>query len=260
MMRNYYFVRPRPVPLIITIGACLLLFSLGVWQVQRLHWKEALLARIEYSFTHDPLPISEYLGARAPEEFMRVRFAIGQILPQEYHIAAKYYRTKLGYHMVVPVILQPSTAREQSKPVLAFVNMGWIPAGLKHASREPVYRQLTGREFTGMLRKPRKKIWVLPDNKPGENLWFWYDLNAMQAGLPKVYAQMRVFPYVIDLLEPEKTPLPEDAPIPFSPKSIHIRNDHLSYAVTWFSTGLACLVIFVLYHMRKREADDPTVR
>ena len=35
---------------------------------------------------------------------------------------------------------------------------------------------------------------------------------------------------------------------------ITIRNDHLGYAITWFLIGLSALVIFVLYHMEKKQA------
>jgi surfeit locus 1 family protein len=263
-MTSYRLIRPKAAPLIAMLAACALFFSLGVWQIERLHWKEALLARITTSFTRAPEAIDDFLapGGKAPEEFLRVRFRMGEILPQELHLGARYRHKQLGYEIVVPVTYLPVTPDRDSgeKPVIAFVNIGWVPVAQKNAAREALYKQFSGKEFTGMLRAPGKHgwlaDWVLPDNRPKQNLWFWYDMDAMRAALPDAYLQYHVFPYVISLLPPESGALPEGAPVPFSAKDIHIRNHHLQYAITWFVIGFACLVVFITYHLKKEGAES----
>ena len=65
--------RPR-FPIILTILAVLLLgvlLALGVWQVQRMQWKEGLIASAEAAAGQPPLPLDEVLKLDNPE-FRRV--------------------------------------------------------------------------------------------------------------------------------------------------------------------------------------------
>ena len=67
--------RPRLWPTVAMLAALALLLALGTWQMQRLHWKEALIAEREAQLTASP----ELLPARAEDwqawEFRRVRAA-----------------------------------------------------------------------------------------------------------------------------------------------------------------------------------------
>ncbi len=53
--------RPYPGVTIATVIATAILVGLGVWQLQRLQWKLALIAEVESHMTAPPLPLSQAL-------------------------------------------------------------------------------------------------------------------------------------------------------------------------------------------------------
>lgn len=55
----------------LTVAALAVLVSLGVWQLQRLAWKQDLIARIEAAQAASPIPLEAALARRDPE-FTRV--------------------------------------------------------------------------------------------------------------------------------------------------------------------------------------------
>lgn len=56
---------------VLTAAALAVLVSLGLWQVQRLAWKQDLIARIEAARSAEPVPLDQAL-ARPDPEFARV--------------------------------------------------------------------------------------------------------------------------------------------------------------------------------------------
>ena len=95
----------------------------------------------------------------------------------------------------------------------------------------------------GIARIPPPRGWLRPDNQPEENLWFWIDLPAMAAyaGAPTVV------PLVV---EAGPGGAPEALPVE-GQSAIDIPNNHLQYALTWFSLAAALLAIYILYHWRQ---------
>ncbi len=90
-----------------------------------------------------------------------------------------------------------------------------------------------------------RKGMFTPDNRPGENFWFYVDVPAMaaHAGLKRMH------PFVI-----EAGPAANPGGFPIGGQSrVKLRNDHLQYAITWYSLAAALLVIYVLYHRREQE-------
>jgi surfeit locus 1 family protein len=96
----------------------------------------------------------------------------------------------------------------------------------------------------GLLRLPPagRPNWFLPDNRPDLNYWFWVDLPAMSAA-DKLD---RVAPFYIDA---EATPNPGGWP-KGGVTRLTLPNNHLQYAITWFSLAVALIVIYVLFHRR----------
>jgi surfeit locus 1 family protein len=97
---------------------------------------------------------------------------------------------------------------------------------------------------SGLLRVPsqEKPGWFIPDNRPDRDAWFWIDLPAMAAadGLANVA------PFYIDAdAAPNPGGWPKRGITPLA-----LPNDHLQYAITWFSLAAALMVIYVVYHSR----------
>lgn len=222
-------------PALMTLAAVLLMAGLGVWQLQRLAWKEGLIAQIDKAHAEAPmtqLPQADFQAV----EFFPVKLRGTFDGKTEFHIAARYYRDKLGYHILSPLRLQDGR--------VVLVNRGWVPVDKKEPATRPETVIKGAQTVTGIIRTAGKKNWVLPDHQPGKNLWFWYDTAGMGASTGAEY-----LPLVIDAVgsqDAAKLPVP-------STGEIKLRNDHLGYAITWFSVALTALVIGVAYQIQWRR-------
>jgi surfeit locus 1 family protein len=116
-MKKPRFHKPKAIPLVMSIGAIVLLFGLGAWQLQRLAWKENLIADMESAATEAPLEILPEDAARY--QFRTVRLT-GEYLSHEFHLAARYFRDQLGYVILTPLRLADGR--------IVLINRGWIPA------------------------------------------------------------------------------------------------------------------------------------
>lgn len=237
MAYTRYFHKPRPLPLLLSVGAMLLLFGLGIWQLQRLAWKEALIARIEEANQSAPLErLPDDADALQARRFYTVRLR-GEYLPDiEFHLAARYFRSELGYSILTPFRLKDGR--------IVLVSRGWVPARLK----EPETRSGTPagpRTILAQIRTSNERNPFTPENQPEQNVWFGRDARAMGQS-----AGLDVLPITLDRIgeqHPEQFPVPSDG-------KIKLRNDHLGYAITWFGIGLAVCIIFLIYHRKKPGA------
>ena len=100
---------------------------------------------------------------------------------------------------------------------------------------------------TGLLRLPHGKPgWLVPDNRPDLNYWFWVDLPAMA----KATGLSDVTPFYIDA---DATPKPGGWP-KGGVTQIDLPNDHLQYAITWFALAAAAIVVYIVWRRQNRQA------
>ena len=223
-------------------GALAVLVGLGTWQVQRLAWKEALLATIDARIHADPLPLDE-VASRYPEiEYVPVT-ATGRFD----HAAERHVFTtwegESGYDVFTPLLLNEGRA--------VFVNRGFVPFDRK----DPATRadgQVGGEvTVTGLARRglAEKPSWVVPDNDPAKNVFYWKDVRAMRetSGLDPA---IDVLPFVVDAGDAAN---PGGLPVGGT-TLIDLPNNHLQYAVTWYGLALALCGVFGyrLWSLRKR--------
>ena len=145
-----------------------------------------------------------------------------------------------GYQVLTPL-------REPDGRIV-FVNRGFIPSALKDRAKRIAGEPAGAVRIVGLLRLPPegRPNWFLPDNRPDLNYWFWVDLPAMA----KADRLDNVAPFYIDA---------DAAPNPGGwPKGgvtrLALPNNHLQYAITWFSLAVAMIVIYVLFHRRNAES------
>jgi len=229
--------RPRLVPTLFTVPTLILLLGLGTWQVQRLHWKEGLIAQRDAMVGAPPIAPPATLAEAERNEFRHVTVDGVLLNDREIFLAATSEEGESGYQVLTPL-------REASGQVI-FVNRGFIPLELKDRGRRAAGEPTGTVHIVGLLRVPpaKKPTFFLPDNRPDLNLWFWIDLPAMgrAAGVPEAA------PFYIDA---------DAAPNPGGwPKGgvtrLELPNNHLQYAITWYSLAVALAVIYVLYHRRE---------
>jgi surfeit locus 1 family protein len=230
-------------PTVFTIPVILLMLWLGTWQVERLAWKTALIAEREAALSAAPAALPEQPGDAQALDFHRVAAEGTFQNDKELYIGAFSTRDVEGYQVVTPFTLADGK--------ILLVNRGWVP----EAKKDPAARadgQIQGpTTLDGILRIPvvPKSIfsWLVPTpvNRPNENFWFYVDVPGMtaKAGLDPA----RVLPFYVEA-GPAKNP----GGFPVGGQTrIALPNDHLQYAITWYSFAVILAAIYLIYHYRK---------
>jgi len=229
--------RPTFWPTVFTVPAVLLMLGLSVWQVQRLYWKEGLIAE-RTSRIGAPamaLPGTAALGAAdlAGLEYRHVQ-AQGQFLnDKEIFLGARTFEGDAGYHVITPFRLADGRA--------VLVDRGWIPLDRKQAAKRSSGEIQGPTLVDGVIRLQGRQTWFVPDNRPDLDFFFWIDLPTMAklAGVPATETRFYV----------EAGPGKNPGGLPIGGQTrIDLPNDHLQYAITWFCLAIALVVIYVLYH------------
>ncbi|PDS77726.1 SURF1 family protein [Rhizobium sp. L43] len=232
---------------ILVLIALAILISLGTWQVERLHWKEGLLADIAARQVAAPVPLAEIEAMAAASgdiEYRKVTATGRYINNKERHFFATW-RGQTGYYIYTPLELADGRA--------LFVNRGFVPFD----NKEPEMRmqgQLTDQQtVTGLAREklPGKPSWVVPDNDVAKNIFYWKDLDVMaeSVGLEKA----SVIPFFVDA---DSTPNPAGLPIG-GVTQVDLPNDHLQYAFTWYGLAAVLVVVVAISWFRKGTKAAP---
>jgi surfeit locus 1 family protein len=220
------------------------LIALGTWQVQRLHWKEGLIAERAAALAAPPVDLPATLEAARGLEFRRVR-ASGVFLHDHEFLVNTTEREsgKGGYLVVTPL-------RRADGSVL-LVERGWVPPELRDAGARAAGNPAGPVEVEGLLRLPSagKPGYFVPENDPQKSQWFYIDLAAMG----RAANVSAVLPFY---LEAGPAPNPGGHPLGGQARA-DLPNDHLQYAVTWYSLAAALVVIYVLLVRRERAPSQP---
>jgi surfeit locus 1 family protein len=233
---------PRIWPVLIAaLAGTVILLWLGVWQVQRLQWKEALLAQLDANAAAAPIDLATAVK-QAEEgrdmEFVRVSFP-ARFRHDGWMKMISTYERGQGWTIITPA--------DTPDGWTVIVDRGRIPGQLVDSFDRPEGEVI----LDGVLRAHRSgKAYFDPDNDAAANMWYWWDVPAMLAagGAP---GGAKPFPFVVQLLPASGT---GGFPKPEEPKA-KLANNHLGYAITWF--GLAATLIgvagFYVYDLRKRR-------
>lgn len=220
--------------LIFGLGGAAILVSLGVWQVQRLAWKKDLLARIEAEIAAAPMPLTDALSP----DFRRYApvTVTGSFGPD--HIRMLASRKSIGpvYRIIRPFEVDGQGA--------VLVDTGWQlqAVAVPNAPKD----RLT---LVGNLDAPNEADSFTPAPDTAANIWFARDVPAMAAALGTA-------PVLVVLRDTPETDL---GVTPWPVDTVGIPNDHLQYAITWFSLAAIWLVMtgyFVLRPNRNTARKD----
>jgi surfeit locus 1 family protein len=205
-----------------------ILLSLGIWQVQRLAWKQDIIARIDAQIAADPVPLAEALEPeyrRYAPVLMTGQFGNGHV-----RMLASRRTTGAVYRIIRPFVT------DDGRKVL--VDTGW------QVQSRDVADGPEGRvTLTGNLDAPQEADGFTPPPDIAGNIWFARDVPAMATalGTDPVLVVLRDAPE-IDL---GVTPWPVD--------TAGIPNDHLQYALTWFSLALIWGAMTAYFLLRTRR-------
>ncbi len=209
------------------VGIAILL-SLGGWQVQRLAWKEAVLADIEARIAAAPvdLPLqADPVGDR----YLPVQ-ATGVISGDPVRVLVSQRRVGPGYRIIAALDL-PDGRR-------VLLDRGVLPVAetVPPAPSGPV-------TVIGNLHWPEERDSFTPANDLAGNIWFSREVAVLAEHLQA--EPLLIIARATDPADPAITPLPVTID--------NIPNDHLSYAITWFSLALVWLgmTLFLLWRIRR---------
>jgi len=217
------------VPGVSTLLMLVLLLGLGTWQVERRTWKLGLLAEFARSEASPAVSLGD-----DPSPFMKVRvegrFRDDLMATYGADVRDTLTGSVLGEQLLTPL------EREAGPPIL--VDRGWVPG-------EQRPRAESGKvAIDGYVRPPDQPGWFSPADDPTKRQFYTLDPARIGAalGLPVVA------PFTLVVLGPPGIPDPARS-LPRPP------NDHLSYAITWFSLAVILLAVFATYARRTiREA------
>jgi surfeit locus 1 family protein len=237
-------------PSVMTVAALVLLISLGNWQMQRLAWKEGLIAAIEARTHADPIDAAE-IETRAADgsdiEYTRAKVAGRLLNEKELHLYALDSKYGPGYHVITPL--------ERDDGSIVFINRGYVPLDLKDPAKRAQGQRDGEVEIVGLVRHPETAGTFTPDNDTAANIWYWRDLDGMAAAaLGPDHA--RVAPFYIDA---EAGRAASDAGS--WPKGgvtrLELPNRHLEYALTWYGLAVALIAIFAAFAIPRWRRPAP---
>jgi surfeit locus 1 family protein len=227
------------------------LTALGVWQLERRVWKLNLIAQIAERTQAAPIePPPRELWSRAgggPFTYRRIRLT-GRYLRKNSTLVHAVTRLGGGYWLLTPL--------RTDAGFVVLVNRGFVPIDWRapidgqelrapgvapNAAPDIAPTDLV--EVRGLLRLSEPKGGFLHPNDAAANRWYSRDVQAIAAarGIDQVA------PYFIDADANQASPEPPIGGLTV----LDLPNNHLLYALTWFT--LALLLAGAMIHIARQE-------
>jgi len=232
---------------ILSLIGVAILIGLGTWQMERLQWKEGIIAKLEadYSAQQDPnAPLISYtrLGELSQEKMpAAVAKVRGRFLREDAVLVGPQSSQdgRGGYHLLVP--LQLDNGR------VLIVNAGWVDELWKDNTQDRLaVLPQDALTVTGILRKPDYNSFA-SRNSPANDMWFRADIGDI------AQAKHLANPYPFILYASATNPPLQNV----EPIDQHWlpRNKHLQYAMFWYAMALTLVGVYGFYwHSRKPAA------
>jgi surfeit locus 1 family protein len=207
------------------------LVSLALWQMERLAWKQSVIAEIEAKIDADPvaLPIAP---DPIKDKYLPVSVT-GTIEPGEIHVLVSVKQKGAGYRIIAPF------QTEDGRRIL-------LDRGFTKTQNKTDERSSGPATIVGNLHWPQEIDKYTP--APEAGTWFARDVPAMADALGTL---------PILLISVTKT---DDDLIPLPVDTRSIPNDHLQYAITWFSLALiwATMTAYFMWRTRAQPKGQET--
>jgi surfeit locus 1 family protein len=246
--------------------------ALGVWQLERLAWKQDLIERVESRVRAPAVAPPETLTwtsfAAQPEakryEYLRIEVTGRYLSGVDTRVQA-VTAIGAGYWLLTPL------QRADGSIVLinrGFVAPEWTPSAVRDAAATPEVR------VAGLLRLSEPSGAFLRSNAPADGRWYSRDVQAIAAAR----GLQRVAPYFIDAdfidadaadgagsrrvgstgvgsAEAGSAGYVDDRSGVLAPVAgltvVRFRNHHLQYALTWFA--LALMVVAAVWRVLRDD-------
>jgi surfeit locus 1 family protein len=219
--------------------ACAILFaflnSLGVWQVQRLHWKLGLIAQVNQNLAAKPLTLGAALkmgpdGAQYHRVALDGRFDNAK----ESYVFTTDANGDAVFHVVTPF---------ETGAGVFLVDRGLVPPALKDPSTRRAGQIEGDTRVVGVWRIPDPPGFFTPPPDRAARVWYSRNIGGMAAA-----SGVKLVEPVI--VEADAAPNPGGWP-KGGQTVVTFRNEHLQYAITWFALAAGLLGVYLAYHVSR---------
>ncbi len=211
------------------LGGAAILISLCVWQMQRLSWKQGIIAQIQERIVQAPtaLPIAP---DPIDDKYLVVELE-GTIKPEVLRVLVSQKSAGAGYRLISPFVSDGRTI---------LLDRGFISVNDKLPEPSALENNTL---VSGNLHWPDETDGYTPDPDIAKNIWFARDVEKMaaQLGTEPVMVVLRES----SALDAKVTPLPVD--------TSRIPNDHLQYAITWALLALIWAAMTTYFLLRSKR-------
>jgi surfeit locus 1 family protein len=213
--------------------------ALGVWQVQRLAWKQELIRQVDARIHAAPVaaPAPDQTITRQADQYRRVVVS-GRFDHQHEALVKAVTDLGPGYWVMTPLVTD--------RGFTVLINRGFVPSERQKPTDRAAGQVEGETTVVGLLRLTEPGGGFLRANDPAGDRWFSRDV----AGIAKARGLSGpVAPYFIDA---DATPNPGGWPRG-GLTVVRFANSHLIYALTWFGLALMSAAGFVLFAREEKR-------
>ena len=203
----------------------ILFCSLGTWQIYRLQWKLDLINEINYGLNSESVPYSK----KNIINYQKVKFSGTFDFEKQIFLYSLNSNGKPGYDIITPIKINSNE--------ILLVNRGWISNDLKNNKN---INKMKSKSFEGIVKKISKPNPFKPENDIKNNVWYSLKLEDLQN-----FTGYKLTNFVLYLQNSENNLVEKKIISPDLP------NNHLKYAITWYSVALSILLFFLYF--RKKQ-------
>ena len=208
----------------------IILLSLGTWQLERLRWKSHIISTMNKHISLSPKEINaSVINDIKNYNYRRIKLEGTYIYNKNITIYSKVLNGKVGRHLIIPF---------KTKFGYILINKGFIP---KDYNIDLAFAEKAKNiSINGIVKFQQKINYFTPKNNLITNEWYYINLDEIGKFLNIPLMDF----YLIEEDNPK-----ERYPVG-SQYNLKVPNDHLQYAITWFSLAIA-LSIFMHLLWRK---------
>lgn len=223
----------------LTVAALVMLIGLGFWQVERLKWKEGLIAASEAAAARPPAPLDQVLG-EGDLEFRKALIVCPGLATAPYVELQSIHDGAVGVRLI-------SACRPIDAAFSLLIDRGFIADEV--SARPRVIQTSLPLVLVGEFRTVPKPGGMAPP--PTDGRFYARDMAAMAQALKVVGPVRPEAVFAVTPTNPELAALrPSAPPAAFS-------NNHFGYALTWFGLAIVLAGFYVALLRRRLKKDTP---
>lgn len=236
-----FLFAPHWIPTLATVLMAALLFKLGLWQLDRAHYKEQVQARLETRSTDAAYDLHDLLHMNTDLNDYPVQLQGYFLNDFNFLLDNRTHNHQPGYEVLTPFI---------SDGHLILVNRGWIAQGASRQAWPTIPAVQHELVIEGLAQVPNPAFFVLKED----------DYSAVR------------WPFLIQKIDLEKSASLFDYPV--APFILRLHPDahsgfvrewhrhfigpekHYGYAVQWFGLFIALWVIYFVVNSKRIHSDN----